>query len=191
MQVTKRLDLALLGRELASAGVVVPGLSLTGTETDGLLLTYDGVGELAELPPEAVPVVEAHTAPPPVVDYLRTDQTSARLRTTDAAFTELARIVTTPQTVYRATVSIIAIDANDGTTKDSEARLVFKRLAASLAQVGTTVALGTAADAAASSWAIAALPDGTDLRIGVRGAAGKTIDWIAALRLDVFAPEGL
>lgn len=61
MHVDKRIDLVLLEQELAAAGVAVAGLGLTGTDTDAELYTYDGI-EPADLPPEAVPVVEAHDA---------------------------------------------------------------------------------------------------------------------------------
>jgi hypothetical protein len=69
MQVTKRIDLDLLGRELAAAGTPVPnGLALSGTlpgETSQELFTLDEHGQPADLPPEAVPVVDAHDASKP------------------------------------------------------------------------------------------------------------------------------
>ncbi len=200
VQVTKPVDLVQLGRELAAASVVVGGLALERsdpTEPDpspehpAELLQYDPDGYPAELPPEAAPVVDAHTAPPPFVRYVGTAEQRSILRTTDATLHEIVRIPTQVKHVYLAEVAISAVDAGDGTTKATEARLSFKRTAAGLAQVGSTVPLWTTQDAGASGWAIVAAPSGTDLQIGVRGAAGRTIDWAAVVRLEEHAPEGL
>lgn len=70
MRTTKPIDLALLGRELAAAGIVVNGLSHAGTDTDGDVFTYtaptaEQIGQPTDLPPEAAPVVEAHDASTP------------------------------------------------------------------------------------------------------------------------------
>jgi hypothetical protein len=67
MHVTKPIDLTLLARELAAAGVAVPnglGYHPTDDEGGGEVYTYAD-GEPAELPPAAVPVVEAHDASKP------------------------------------------------------------------------------------------------------------------------------
>jgi hypothetical protein len=193
MLVTKPIDLLLLGRELTTAGVTVNGLGLSGftpgTPDQQDLFTYDGNGQPTELPPEAVPVVNAHTHLP-TVNYLRTDAVDRVIRTTDAAFHEIWRFATEFKHVYRAAVEMEAVDAGDGTSKASEARLVYKGLSASVVPVGTTVALWTAQDAAASTWAIQAQGQGTDLVIGVRGASGRTIDWMLSGEVRVFAPEG-
>lgn len=70
MRVTKPIDLALLTRELAAAGVVLDGLGLApiadGAPDEAELYGYDAeTGEPAELPTEAEPVVEAHDATKP------------------------------------------------------------------------------------------------------------------------------
>lgn len=67
MHVSKRIDLTLLGRELASAGVPVNGLGHAGTDQDGDVFTYtaDVPGRIVDLPPEAQPVVDAHDASKP------------------------------------------------------------------------------------------------------------------------------
>jgi hypothetical protein len=195
MIVTRPIDLDLLGRELEAAAVpfhfLGMNVALPSPETPGDLFTYDDAGGRAELPPEAQPVVDAHVAPPRVVEYVETRAVSAVTRTTDGAFREIWRLATQPKHVYRAALEMRATDAADGTTKAQEARLVFKGTASTVVQVGATVVLWAAQDAAATGWAIQAQVQGTDLLFGVRGAAGKTIDWSLDGAVVVFAPSGL
>jgi hypothetical protein len=55
----KPINLQQLQAELATAGVSVPnGLGLSGAE----LYTFDASGQAQELPPSAMPVVQAHIA---------------------------------------------------------------------------------------------------------------------------------
>jgi hypothetical protein len=115
----------------------------------------------------------------------------AVVRTTDDVLLEVFRLPTELKHVYRATLSMTAIDAGSGVTRDSEVRLVFKRLAAGLTQVGATNVLSNAQDAAASTWRIQPSVAGTDLVISVAGAAGRTVDWSLEGAVAVFAPEGL
>lgn len=190
MHVTKRIDLNVLQAELAAAGIAVPGLGHAGTDDDGELWTYQGTA-VAELPAGAEPVVEAHVAPPRVVEHVEVVAVTAVTRTTDGAFREIWRLKTTPRHAYRAALEMVAIDATDGTTKAQEARLVFKGTAGSVVQVGATVVLWAAQDAPATGWAIQAQVQGTDLVFGVRGAAGKTIDWSLEGQVVTFSPEGL
>lgn len=191
MHVAKRIDLLLLERELAAAAVAVNGVGHIGSDTDGEVFTQDAAGAQIDLPPEAQPVVDAHVAPPPFVAYVGTRQLAQTLRTTDAAFHEIVRVPTLLKHVYITQARLSAIDAGDGTTKATEARLVFKRAPTGLLQVGATAVLWTCQDSGAAGWAVQAQPSGTDLQIGVRGAAGRTIDWAVVLVLDEHAPEGL
>lgn len=195
MLVTKRIDLELLGRELATADVVVTGLGLSGflpeTPTEQELYQVDGDGAPLELPPAAVPVVEAHTAPPLVTEFAARVTVDAVTRTTDDVPTEVFRFPTAPKQVYRATFQMTAIDAGSGATKDSEARMTFKRMATAVSQVGTTTVISNAQDAAAASWAIQPSIQGTDLVISVRGATGRTVDWLLVGGIAVYAPERL
>jgi len=188
-----RVDLPLLAQQLTAAGVSFNGL---GAEDNMLEKVHTWstdpvVTKIIPLPPEADPVLAAHVAPPLVTEYAGTVQASGVVRTTDAAMHEVFRFPTQTGCVYRATFSIIAVDAGDSTTKDAEARIVFKRPTTGLAQVGTTQVLSTAQDANASTWQIRAQPSGTDLIIGVSGAAGRTIDWILAGTVVTYAPGGL
>jgi len=130
-------------------------------------------------------------AEPPPVRYVDTVGQDAYVRTADGNFHELWRIPTTPKHVYVGQFRLTAVDAGDGTTKASQAIITFKATAAALAQVGSTVALWSCQDAGATGWAIQAQPQGTELVFGVRGAAGRTIDWRLAADLEEFAPEGL
>jgi hypothetical protein len=195
MLVTKPIDLGLLERELTQAAVPFRGLSstetLSGVPNELDLFTYGPDGRPVDLPPEAMPVVDAHVAPPPFVAYVGQEELRRMLRTTDAAFHEIVRVPTVLKHVYITEARLSAVDATDGTAKATEARLVFKRAPSGLLQVGTTVALWTCQDSAAAAWAVQAQPSGTDLQIGVRGAAGRTIDWAVVLVLDEHAPEGL
>jgi len=177
MQIHKRVDLVLLERELIAASVPVNGLGAQALDSADPLsqevFTYDASGLVEDLPPEAVPVVDAHVAPPPLVDYVGTVEQDRLLRTTDAAFHEIWRFATMNRHVYVGEFRMTAVDAGDGTTKASSAVITFKGLASSIVQVGTTAGLWTTQDANASAWAIQAQGQGTDLVIGVRGAAGR------------------
>lgn len=183
----KPVDLPLLSAELAAAGVDVPGLATS----DDALYTFDAAGAWVDLPPEAVPVVDAHAAPPLFVEYVGARAVHAIVRTTDDASSEVFRFPTAPRHVYRATLRMTAIDAVSGATRDSEVRLVFKRPADTLAQVGATAVLSNAQDTAAASWRITPAVDGTDLVILVQGAAGRTVDWALGGEVGMFAPAGL
>lgn len=115
----------------------------------------------------------------------------ARLRTTDDQPHEVLRLATEPKHVYRATVRVCGIDAGNGTTRDSEVRMVFKRAGAAPSQVGSTTVMSNAQDTAAASWRIAASVDGNDLVISVTGALGRTVDWQVTGEIGAFAPEGV
>ena len=115
---------------------------------------------------------------------------NTRLRTTDDVAQEAFRFPTVAKRVYRLTMRITGIDAANGTTRDTEARVVFKRPAGTVSQVGTTAVLSNFQDAAASTWAILPSLDGTDLVISVRGAVGRTIDWLLVGEIGSYAPEG-
>lgn len=184
------VDLPLLADELAAAGVVVPALG-TLDNTRETVHTYDEDGLPIALPPAAEPVVAAHVAPPRVLEHVETREVDAVATTTDGAFLEIWRLTTRPNHVYRAALEMRATDALDGTTKMQEARLGFKGLSSSVAQVGATAVLWTAQDAAASGWAIQVQVQGQDLVFGVRATAGRTVGWSLAGDLVIFAPEGL
>lgn len=140
------------------------------------------------LTPEEIADAEARALAQ--IRYAGVQNTDDRLRTTDDVAQEVFRFPTQPKRVYRLTLRITGIDAANGVTRDIEARAVFKRPAGTLSQVGTIAVLSNFQDAAASTWAILPSVDGTDLVISVRGAAGRTIDWLLVGEIGMYAPEG-
>jgi hypothetical protein len=182
----KRVALPQLRAEMAAAGIVLPALGQIADE----LVTYSPDGDVIDVPPEGQPVLDAHTPPPLVINYAGAQAVNALARTTDDVALEVFRFPTEPKRVYRVTLRITGIDAGNGTTKDTEARAVFKRPAGTVNQVGATDVLSNFQDTAASTWAILPTVDGTDLVISVRGAAGRAIDWLLVGEIGMYAPEG-
>lgn len=193
MKVTKPLDLPLLQREFAAAGVQPRGLvtieTLSGVPNERDLWTYDEVGGLIDLPPEAIPVVDAHVAPLAAVDVARSITVSARLRTTEAAAHEILRFPCEQKRLYQASLKINGVDAGNFVSKITEGRFTWKRNAAAAVMVGVTV-VSNIQDTAASSWNPQAAVSGNDIVFTVTGAAGRTIDWLLTGDIAVFAPSG-
>jgi hypothetical protein len=192
VHVTKRIDLALLGRELAAAGVPANGLGQTGTDQDGDVFTYpsDGPGQPIDLPPEARPVVDAHAAPARLLDVAATVDVHAVVRTTDATPLEVFRFPCDQKRLYRADLVISGIDAGNYASKILEGRFTWKRNVAAAILVGLTT-VSDIHDAAAAPLAPNVAAQGTDIVFTVTGAAGRTIDWLLAGSVDMFAPSGL
>lgn len=190
MHVTKRVDLGLLHTQLTAAGVIVPTVSRTGTDTDGDLWTFDAAGAVIDLPPEARPVVDAHVAPPQLVEFTGSTAVHALVRTTDATPLEVFRFPCDQKRLYQANLTISGIDATSFACKALEGRFTWKRLTANAIMVGLTV-VSDIHDTAAASWAPNALPSGTDIVFTVQGAAGRTIDWLLVGAVGVYAPAGL
>lgn len=108
MRVTKPIDPDVLSTELTAASVAHNGLGLSG-EAPGApgvqeLFTYDATGGPIELPPEAVPVVDAHDAKKPAkTKTFEAAEDAERLRLInerareDPAFAALADLVVKEQ----------------------------------------------------------------------------------------------
>lgn len=194
MYVEKRLDLTLLSQELTAAGVPHTGLGTSGTSgtaTGEELFTYDQNGTAVDLPPEAVPVVDAHTAPPRAIEYAQSVTVDAVTRTTDDVPKEVFRFPTAQLRRYEATLTISGIDAGNFVSKTMEGRFVWKRTTtASPVVVGLTV-VSDIHDAAAATWAPNFAPSGSDIVFTVKGAAGRTVDWLLVGAIGIFAPSGL
>jgi hypothetical protein len=183
----KPVDLATLQAELSAGGITVNGLMLQGDD----LYMMDAVSVPIVPTPEAIAVVDAHVAPPAIIEYAGVRQASGIARTTDDQPTEVFRIHTEQRHIYRATLRITAVDATSGATKDAEARMVFKRPTTTVVQVGALVPLSTIQDTAASSWQIQPGVSGDSFTISVKGAIGRTIDWLLTGEIVTYAPQGL
>ena len=127
--------------------------------------------------------------PAPLVyrDGLAVDQ---RLRTTNATPAELWRATLTQRTGYRATLTLIAVDAGNGAVRTIEARVTAKRLTGNALLVGTPVVVSDQQDSGTSAWAITAAVSGNDFVVTVTGAAGRSIDWQLAGDVVSFTPGG-
>lgn len=194
MIVTKRLDLPLLSQQLTATGVPHTALGTSVPEpspaTPGDLFTYDATGAPVELPPEAGPVVEAHVAPPLLIEYVRSVAVDTQTVTTDDQPHEVFRFPCEQLRRYRSDMRISGIDAGNFVSREMEGRFVWKRTTGNAIMVGITI-VSTLGEAASSSWAPNALPDGTDVVFTVKGAAGRTINWVLQGDVEVYAPGGL
>lgn len=189
MHVTKRIDLDTLARELAAAGVPFNGLGHSGTDQDGDLYTFDAMLPV-DLPPEARPVVDAHVAPPRLIDVAATTDVHAIVRTTDATPLEVFRFPCDQKRLYHASLTISGVDAGNYASKILEGRFTWKRNTAAAILVGTTT-VSDIHDAAAAPLAPNVAAQGTDIVFTVTGAAGRTVDWILVGSVQLYAPSGL
>lgn len=113
-----------------------------------------------------------------------------RLRTTSATPAELWRATLAQRTGYRATLTLIAVDAGNGAVRTIEARVTAKRLTGGALLVGTPVVVSDQQDSGTSAWAITAAVSGADFVVTVTGAAGRNIDWQLAGDVVSFTPGG-
>lgn len=191
MHVTKRIDLDLLTRQLAAAAVAVPrGLGKSGTDTDGELYTWDDQNAEVDLPPGAVPVVDAHTAPPLLVEFAAETHVNSLLRTTDGTAHEILRFPCEQKRLYQASLTISGVDAGNFASKIMEGRFTWKRTTGNAIMVGLTI-VSDIHDTAAAAWAPNAVPSGTEIVFTVQGAAGRTIDWLLVGVVGSYAPAGV
>ena len=132
---------------------------------------------------------EVETAMVPLVyrDGLAIDQ---RLRTTNATPAELWRAALAQRTGYRATLTLIAVDAGNGAVRTIEARVTAKRLANGALLVGKPVVVADHQDSGTAAWGIGASVSGNDFIITVTGAAGRSIDWLLSGDVVSFTPGG-
>lgn len=180
----KRIDIPLLNTQLAA--VVPEGVAIR----DDYLYRNTNDWPPLECPPEAVPIVDAHVAPPRVIDYAGTTTVDAVTRTTDDVALEVFRFPCELKHIYRAALIITGVDAGNGAVKVMDGRFVWKRWAAGALMTGITV-VSDLHDAAAAAWAPNALPQGNDVVFTVKGAAGRTIDWLLVGSVERYAPAGL
>lgn len=188
-------NLGQLSGELVAG---VPSLAPVGG-TAVFMLSGDGIDLEIQVPDETPnaevdAVVEAHVPqpiPPPITEFLRSVLVDAQIRTTDDQPHEVFRFPTEQLRRYRADLIINGIDAGNFVSKVMEGRFVWKRTTgANALMVGITV-VSDIGDPAAAAWAPNALPQGADIVFTVKGAAGRTIDWLLTGTVDVYAPGGL
>lgn len=169
------------------------------TQFDTIIRLSDGAG----IPPDpanrdyqeflawdAVPGNDPLPADPPPLVFTENGQISGSVRTTDATPTEVYRLALLPLTGYTGTVVLIGVDTGNGAVRVIRASFAVKRLNAGALSVGTPVVIASHADAAASTWQIAASVSGDDALVTVTGAAGRTIDWSLSGEMTSFTPAG-
>lgn len=115
---------------------------------------------------------------------------SARLRTTNATPAELWRATLAQRTGYRASLTLIAVDAGNGAVRTIEARITAKRLANGAVLVSRPTVVSDHQDSGTSAWSIAASVSGNDFIITVTGAASRNIDWGLSGEVVSFTPGG-
>lgn len=114
----------------------------------------------------------------------------ARLRTTNATPAELWRATLAQRTGYRASLTLIAVDAGNGAVRTIEARITAKRLTNGALLVGQPVVVADQQDSGTSSWGITANVSGNDFVVTVTGASGRNIDWLLSGDVVSFTPGG-
>lgn len=134
--------------------------------------------------------VRVESPPPPPIAFDLAIRVRAQVRTTDEVAVEVFRFPCETLSLYRASLVIHGIDAGTFVSKIMEGRFTWKRTTANAVMVGITV-VSDIHDAAAASWAPSAVPSGTDVVFAVKGAAGRTIDWLLQGDVSVFAPGGI
>ena len=184
-------NLLQLKEELAAADIAAPALGEMTTRGGAVVVhTYDEAGRIAPLPSEAAAVLAAHVPEPPLTDYAGTVQIGAQKRTTTATPAELYRATLAQRTGYRASLTLIGVDAGNGAVRTIEARITAKRLTNGALLVGAPVVVSDQQDTGTAAWGIAASVSGNDFLVTVTGAAGRNIDWLLDGRVISFAPGG-
>lgn len=194
MKVTKPVDIEQLAEELRAANVPFRLLALTpthsGTPNEAELMDHSEDGVDIELPPEATPVVDAHTPIPPLTKFTQNVTVAAKVRTTDNTPTVLRRVTLSRNTGYDVVLRIIAVDTASFSVKKLVMDFTVKRLGAGALQVGVTAFPVNQSDTAASGLIGNLTFEGADLVITVTGATGRTVDWAMLGNLNRFTPSG-
>jgi hypothetical protein len=114
----------------------------------------------------------------------------AQTRTTDDVAHEIYRVTLESARLYQGNLVVFGVDAGNFMSKSMEGRFVFKRAAGGAVVVGIAV-VSDIHDSVAASWAPNCLAAGNDVVFTVKGAAGRTIDWLLVGSVGVYAPGGL
>jgi hypothetical protein len=124
------------------------------------------------------------------ITYAETRNVHAVARTTDDVPKEVLRFACDQHRLYQASLTVSGIDDGTFASKIMEGRFTWKRVAAGAVMVGVTV-VSDIHDAAAAPLAPAAAAAGNDIVFTVKGVAGRTVDWLLAGTVAVYAPTGL
>jgi hypothetical protein len=133
---------------------------------------------------------------PPALIFSEAQNLQAKVRTTDAVATQLARWTLNTLTGYDVELRLLAVDSANGVMKKIVADMTLERLNAGALLIGQTVLAShqsTGAPATASgvaNWAVSASISGNDVVITVTGAASRTIDWLVNGRYATYVPAG-
>jgi hypothetical protein len=198
MRVTQPIDLTLLGKELTAAGVAVPhglGYAPTDDAGNGDVYTFEdsgaGLAEPVDLPPEAQPVVDAHVAPPRVLDYAGRIAKSALATSTGSGWTEVTRLPCLDGRVYLGTLELLGIDEAAFVARSSWTRWLWKRPTGGAPVVVGTYLVSDIADSGVNALDQRVVIDGTDAVVQVKGANNQTVAWLGKLDVLAYAVRGL
>jgi hypothetical protein len=156
----------------------------TVNATTGEIIETEMTGaELAAYQAALVPI------PPPKSAYRTV--TVEDFQTTDATITSMVLWPLELQTLYTARFTIMAIDTGNGDCRVWYAKASAKRLGAGALLVGTPNIDTDHPNPGATGWAITADTNGSNFRVRVTGAAGRTISWNLVGEVLRARPSGL
>lgn len=176
----------VLMNELLAAALPVVTLDSAGT----LVRVYVDDDATPEDEAAVSAVVDAHAPTPTPITHTQTEAIDAQVRTTDDQPKEVLRFACATGSLYEALLTVSGIDASSFASKVMEGRFTWKRTTGNAIMVGVTV-VSDIHDTAAASWSPSALPDGSAIVFTVKGAAGRTIDWLLVGSVGVFTPSGV
>lgn len=198
MMINKNVDISALLRELKAAGVGIDSLRFSPNVggVGGNLRTSDAqqvVRDFTEAEWAVVtPIVAAHVMPLQPIEYAIAQEVNSVLITTDALEHDVFVLPAELKSVYRAELTMSAVDAANGAVKTVTAILVWKRLIGNVVVPPNNITvLSHITDTAAATWEMNGVPSGTNFRVYVKGEAGRTINWFLSGPVGRFTPEGL
>lgn len=198
MMINKNVDISALLKELQAAGLQIDSLRFSPNSdgSGGNLRTSDAQQMARDFTPEewaiVLPLVTAHVPPMKPLEYAISQEVNSVLVTTDDAERDVFVLPALPRSIYRAELTMSAIDAGNGAMKTIAGVIVWKRLVGGVVVPPNNITiLSNIADVAAASWDMRGVPSGDNFRISVKGAAGRTINWFLTGSVGRFAPEGL
>lgn len=131
--------------------------------------------------------------PPPQIVYAEQESVYAKVRTADDQPLVVFQFHCDTKHVYRANLRISGVDTANYVTLIMEGRFAWKRVQNNAIMVGGggIQVISDLHDVAAATWAPNCVPSGQEVVFTVKGAVGRTIDWLLVGEVGRFAPEGL